>query len=84
MLTAEEWIGESPFVMYLGDNFLRDGISDLVGEFQAAIEQGTNAQILLTSVPNPEQFGVALLEGDRVVRLIEKPPAPPPWVVPGK
>ncbi|MGH2388102.1 MAG: glucose-1-phosphate thymidylyltransferase [Chloroflexota bacterium] len=77
VLTAQEWIGESPFVMYLGDNFLRDGIGDLVRQFQTAMDQGANAQILLTSVPHPEQFGVALLDGDRVVRLIEKP-APPP------
>jgi glucose-1-phosphate thymidylyltransferase len=82
VLTAEEWIGESPFVMYLGDNFLRDGIVELAREFQAAALLGANAQILLTSVPNPEQFGVAMLEGDRVVRLIEKPPAPPPGMAP--
>ena len=78
VLTAQEWIGESPFVMYLGDNFLRDGIGGLVDRFRSAREQGAHAQILLTQVPNPEQFGVAVLEGDRIERLVEKPAPPPP------
>ena len=59
VLTAEAWLGQDPFVMYLGDNFLRDGIGDLVKEFTAT---GANAQILLTRVEHPEQFGVAMLE----------------------
>ncbi|MGH2411522.1 MAG: glucose-1-phosphate thymidylyltransferase [Chloroflexota bacterium] len=78
VLTAEDWIGASPFVMYLGDNFLRDGIGGLVNQFQAAMSLGACAQILLTPVANPEQFGVAILDGDRISRLVEKPTPPPP------
>jgi glucose-1-phosphate thymidylyltransferase len=79
VLTAEPFLGGSPFVMYLGDNLLQGGISDLVGAFR---EHRPDALILLTPVPDPENFGVAELadapagEVGRVVRLIEKPSDP--------
>ena len=60
--------------MYLGDNLLRDGIADLVEAFR---ESEPDALILLTRVPDPEHYGVAELNGERVVRLIEKPKDPP-------
>ena len=74
MLTAEEFLGDSPFVMYLGDNLLRDGITDLVDAFR---EHEPEALILLTKVPDPWHYGVAELDGDSVVRLVEKPKDPP-------
>ncbi len=74
VLTAEEFIGQSPFVMYLGDNLLRDGITELVGAFRS---NQPDALILLTSVADPESYGVAELDGEKVVRLIEKPKDPP-------
>jgi len=74
VLTAEEFIGESPFVMYLGDNLLRDGLRNLVGTF---IDDEPNALILLTPVEDPSSYGVAELDGERIVRLIEKPKDPP-------
>jgi len=67
------FLGELPFVMYLGDNLLAHGIRSLVEEFEAI---KPDALILLTAVPNPSQFGVAELVGERVVRLEEKPQAP--------
>src|SRR4051794_33143278 len=73
VLTAEPFLGESPFVMYLGDNLLQGGIDDLVREFTA---NEPDAMILLTPVPDPEHFGVAELDGDRVVALAEKPAHP--------
>ncbi|HWI22457.1 MAG TPA: glucose-1-phosphate thymidylyltransferase [Baekduia sp.] len=73
VLTAEPFLGDSPFVMYLGDNLLQGGISDLVAAFEA---NDPDALILLTPVPDPEHFGVAELDGDRVVALAEKPPEP--------
>jgi glucose-1-phosphate thymidylyltransferase len=73
VLTAEAFLGDSPFVMYLGDNLLRDGITDLVDEFRA---KEPDALILLTPVPDPQNYGVAELDGDRVARLVEKPPSP--------
>lgn len=74
MLTAAEFLDDSPFVMYLGDNLLRDGIVDLVEAFRT---QEPDALILLTPVDDPSSYGVAELDGDRVVSLVEKPEDPP-------
>ena len=73
VLTAEDFLGDSPFVMYLGDNLLQGGIEDLVAAFRTS---SPDALILLTPVPDPEHFGVAELDGDRVVALAEKPAKP--------
>ncbi|WP_372790569.1 glucose-1-phosphate thymidylyltransferase [Paraconexibacter sp.] len=73
VLTAEPFLGEDSFVMYLGDNLLQGGISDLVRAFETS---RPDALILLTPVADPENYGVAELDGDRVVMLQEKPPEP--------
>ncbi len=79
VLTAEPFLGADPFVMYLGDNLLQGGISDLVAAFR---EHEPDALILLTPVPDPQNYGVAELsaaapgEVGRVVRLVEKPAEP--------
>lgn len=70
---AESFLGEESFVMYLGDNIIKDGIKSLVAEFR---KNQPNAQILLAHVPHPEQFGVAELSAGRVTRLEEKPKEP--------
>jgi glucose-1-phosphate thymidylyltransferase len=70
---SEEFLREEPFVMYLGDNILKSGITSLVEEFQ---QKKPNSLILLTEVANPHMFGVAELEDGRVVRLVEKPKKP--------
>jgi glucose-1-phosphate thymidylyltransferase len=75
VLTAAEFLGDSPFVMYLGDNLLRDGLRGLVATFRA---DEPHALILLTPVDDPQSYGVAELdETDHIVRLIEKPKDPP-------
>ena len=74
VLTAEDFIGSSPFVMYLGDNLLADGLRGLVATFR---EAEPDALILLTPVSDPESYGVAELDGERIVRLVEKPKDPP-------
>jgi glucose-1-phosphate thymidylyltransferase len=73
VLTAEEFLGGSPFVMYLGDNLLRDGITELVDRFR---RDEPDALILLTPVHDPWNYGVAELDGNRVARLVEKPREP--------
>ncbi len=86
VLTAEPFLADSPFVMYLGDNLLQGGIADLVAAFR---ERAPDALILLTPVPDPENYGVAELAErtpeeagaeptglGRIVRLVEKPREP--------
>jgi glucose-1-phosphate thymidylyltransferase len=70
---AEDYLAGEPFVMYLGDNLIKDGVTPFVREFEA---EKPDAQILLAHVKTPWEFGVAELEGDRVVRLEEKPKQP--------
>ena len=70
---SEPFLGKDSFVMFLGDNLIKDGITPLVDEFR---RDSPNCQILLAEVRNPQEFGVAELSGDRVVRLEEKPKNP--------
>lgn len=74
VLTARDFLGEAPFVMYLGDNLLRNGIESLVASFR---ENEPDALVLLTPVQDPQSYGVAELDGEHIVRLIEKPKDPP-------
>ena len=74
VLIAREFLGDEDFVMYLGDNFIVGGIAGLVEEFRAG---RPDAQIMLTQVPDPRQFGVAELDAmGEVVGLEEKPAEP--------
>lgn len=70
MTAAADFVRGQPFLLYLGDNVLLEGVTRFVEEFE---RNRPDAQILLTRVPEPEHFGVAILEGERVVRLVEKP-----------
>ena len=89
VLIAREFLGEDDFVMYLGDNLLKQSLKDFVERFEddrdrariPTLDGSTEvpcAQILLKEVPDPHRFGVAELADDgSVVRLLEKPPVPP-------
>jgi glucose-1-phosphate thymidylyltransferase len=72
---ARDFVGEDDFVMYLGDNILKAGISDLVESF---INGDYGAGIALQEVENPQAFGIADIDEDqKVIELIEKPDDPP-------
>ncbi len=71
---SQHFLTNDRFVMFLGDNVIEGGISPLIRQFG---QSDWNAQVVLTEVPNPQQFGVAQLENGRIVRLIEKPRDPP-------
>lgn len=74
VLIAREFLADEPFVMYLGDNFLVGGIRDLV---EAFCEADNDAQILLTSVAEPQLYGIAELGPDGgIIGLEEKPEHP--------
>ena len=74
VLVSRDYLGEDDFVMYLGDNFIVGGITPLVEEFRS---ERPDAQIMLTEVPDPREFGVAELDDSgHVIGLEEKPPQP--------
>jgi glucose-1-phosphate thymidylyltransferase len=68
--TAADFVRGKPFLLYLGDNVLLEGVTRFVEEFERT---APDAQIFLARVREPQHFGVAVLEGERVVRLVEKP-----------
>lgn len=62
-----------PICVVLGDNIIENNIIDAVGAYKA---QGGGARILLKKVPDPERFGVPVFDGDRIIRIEEKPKSP--------
>lgn len=87
VLIAQDYLGDEDFVMYLGDNLLRQGIAGFVDAFESDRHRTSEpteaqdppaAQILLAHVDDPQRFGVAEIGADgEVVRLVEKPDNPP-------
>jgi len=73
--TAQPFLADSPFIVYLGDNLLSGGIGHMVKSFN---QRDLVSVLLLTEVEDPRAFGVAVLdETGRVTRLVEKPKDPP-------
>ena len=74
VLIARHYLGDDDFVMYLGDNFLVDGLTEVLARFRG---DRPDAQIMLTPVADPSRFGVAELADDgRLLAVEEKPPSP--------
>ena len=74
ILVAEDFLDDE-FVMYLGDNILREGIVEHAKKFE---ENRYDTSIMLTEVENPQQFGVAdINENGTIKKLVEKPEVPP-------
>jgi glucose-1-phosphate thymidylyltransferase len=72
--TAAGYLGDAPFCMYLGDNFLKRGITEHVARYR---QNGSHAQILLKRVEDPSALGVAVLDAEgHVTKLVEKPTTP--------
>jgi glucose-1-phosphate thymidylyltransferase len=75
VLTAADLLGGDDSVMFLGDNLIEGGITQMVAAFE---RDRPAAQLLLKRVPDPQRFGVAVLAADgSIERLIEKPADPP-------
>jgi glucose-1-phosphate thymidylyltransferase len=73
VMTSRPFLGDDPFVMYLGDNFIQGGITPYVDDFR---QSDAAAQLLLYPMPNPQAFGVAEVRDGRIVSLEEKPAQP--------
>ncbi len=72
---ARDFLADEPFVMFLGDNVIEGGISQLIRDFA---KNEWNSQIVLKEVENASAYGVAQLRRDGgIERLIEKPADPP-------
>ncbi len=71
---ARDYVGDEDFLVYLGDNLLEQKLSPMIEEFTV---NNASASIMLAEVDDPERFGVAVLEEDRIVNLVEKPDDPP-------
>lgn len=73
LLTAQDFLGDAPFLMFLGDNLLQGSIAPML---QRHLAEGNAATLLLARVPDPQRFGVVQVDGERVLRLEEKPAQP--------
>lgn len=74
VLIARDFLGDDDFIMYLGDNFILEGLTEVADQFRKTRPE---AQLLLVKVPDPSKFGVATLDDDgRVTELAEKPAQP--------
>ena len=68
---CKEYVGDNPFIIYLGDNLIKGGIKNFTKAFK---NSNNDAMILLCQVKNPQRFGVAkLVEKGNLIGLIEKP-----------
>jgi glucose-1-phosphate thymidylyltransferase len=70
---TKDFIKDDNFVVYLGDNILKEGINNFVEKFK---KSNAEASILLCNVDNPQKYGVAVLEGNEVINVEEKPENP--------
>jgi glucose-1-phosphate thymidylyltransferase len=71
---AEHFAGDEPVVVLLGDNIFEYSLRAAIGRFAANPD---GAQVLLSEVENPTAYGVAVMEGERLVRVVEKPTIAP-------
>ena len=72
---TEDFVGNDSFIVYLGDNLLKGGISTVAKNFE---KNNYDSMVLLSRVEHPQQFGVAELDKEgKLVRLVEKPKQPP-------
>ena len=70
---AKDFLGDSPFLFYLGDNIISADLNEFVDEF---LNKKLSCFLALSKVKDPERFGVPVIEGDKIIRVEEKPEKP--------
>lgn len=70
VLVSRRFVGDSPFVVHLGDNLLKDSIPELAREFRTS---AADATLVLSRVKDPERFGVVQIKDGKIIKLVEKP-----------
>jgi len=70
---CKKFIGDDKFIVYLGDNVLRTGLTNYAKKF---VSSNTDAMILLCEVDDPSRFGIAEIDGKKIKKIIEKPKNP--------
>ena len=70
VLISKMFLGESSFIVHLGDNLLKDSIPEMAKEFQSS---GADAAVVISRVKDPSRFGVVQIEKGKIVKLVEKP-----------
>ncbi|MEW6610816.1 MAG: sugar phosphate nucleotidyltransferase [Patescibacteria group bacterium] len=70
---AEDFSDHEPVVAILGDNIIADNLTPGIAQF---FHEGKGAKIYLKEVTHPEQYGIAVIEGGRIVQIVEKPKTP--------
>jgi glucose-1-phosphate thymidylyltransferase len=71
---SRDFVGDDPFAMFLGDNIFQDKMTDMIKGFEAS---DAELAIALKGIADPTRFGIAEIDGDRVLRVVEKPKNPP-------
>ena len=71
---CKNFVGNEKFLVFLGDNIIQKSISDISKKFETSDD---DALVLLCEVPNPERFGIANVEKNKIIKIIEKPKNPP-------
>jgi len=70
---CKEFVGNEKFVVFLGDNIIQKSIKEYVNEFK---KSDSTASLLLCEVSNPSSFGIAELNDNEIVKIVEKPKKP--------
>lgn len=81
VMNAESWIGDEPFIFYLGDNIVLGSLTALINRFE---RDQLDCLLALSRVEQPNRFGVPEFRDGKIIRVVEKPESPPsPYAVTG-
>ena len=71
---CKDFVGNEKFLVFLGDNILKDSITGYVEEF---LKSDADASVVLCEVENPTRFGIADVKDGKIIKIVEKPKEPP-------